>query len=91
MVASARLRGQHGVNVLCIIVLVLGAVCRVDLVVEFRIGHLQEGGIFVHAARLDMACVTGLGATEPRAAAALIGPDVEVVANAHDPDRHRFS
>ncbi len=45
----------------------------------------------IDAARLDTALVAGLSAAKPGAIAPVHRPDVEVVAEADDPNRHRLS
>jgi hypothetical protein len=70
---------------------VLGAVRRVDLVVDAGVGLLHEGDVFLNAAGPDPAFVVHLRDAEPGTAAPLEGSDVEVVAEADDPNRHRVS
>src|SRR3989441_13337975 len=55
------------------------------------VSFLHEGDVLLDAARPDPTFVAHLGAAEPGAAPPPVGADVEVVAEADDPDRHRRS
>src|SRR4051794_17752757 len=87
---SSRLRCHHGVNVACAVAAVLRLVGGVDLAVDAGVG-VHEGDVFLDATGPDAPFVTGLGGAEPGAAAPAPGSDVEVVAEANNPDRHRGS
>src|SRR6516162_3629619 len=69
---------------------ILGAVRGVDLVVEGGGGILKDD-VLVDATSLDVALVAQLSTAKPRGSAPVTGSDVEVVAVANDPNRHRFS
>jgi hypothetical protein len=71
------------------VAVVLRAVRGVDLVVH--VVPLDEEDVLVDAAGLDAAFVTHLNTAEPRGRASVDGADVQVVAVANDPDRHRLS
>src|SRR5919199_5004871 len=68
---------------------VLGAVGGVDLVVDAGVRFFHEGDVLLDAPGRDPPFVAPLGAAEPGAAAPAPGADVEIVADADDPDRHR--
>src|SRR5207247_11102211 len=68
---------------------VLSAVCDIELVAEFA--SLLEAHILLDAASPDPTFVAPRRATEPGGGALVDGSDVEVVAVAHDPDRHGVS
>ena len=74
----------------CGVAAVLCAVGGVDLVIDIAVG-VHEGDVFVNATSLDVAFVARLSATEPGGGAPVDGSDVEVVAVADDPNRHRIS
>jgi hypothetical protein len=78
------LRADDGVDDVCGVAAVLGAVGGVDLVV--KVVGLDQAHVLVDAAGLDVAFVAHLAATEPGGRAAVDGSDVEVVAVAYDPD-----
>lgn len=67
---------------------VLSAVHGVDLVVDVGVGLLHKGDVFLDAAGPDPAFMAHLSAPEPGGGAPVNGADVEVVAEADDPDRH---
>src|SRR5215472_6146879 len=69
---------------------ILGAVRGVDLVVEGGGGILKDD-VLVDATSLDVALVAQLSTAKPRGSAPVTGSDVEVVAVANDPNRHRCS
>src|SRR5215471_4149002 len=70
---------------------ILGAVRGVDLVVEGGGGGILKDDVLVDATSLDVALVAQLSTAKPRGSAPVTGSDVEVVAVANDPNRHRFS
>ena len=70
--------------------MVLCAIGVVDQVVDVEGGLLNEGYVFVDAARMDVAFVAHLGSAEPGAIAPFNGSDIEVFAEADNPYRHRL-
>ena len=70
---------------------VFGAVCSVDLIVEAGIGFRHEGDVFFDATGPDAAFVPHLSRAKPRTVTSPSGADIEIVADADDPDRHRFA
>src|SRR5919199_1381213 len=68
---------------------VLRPVGGVDLVVDAGVRFLHEGDVLLDAPGPDPPFVARLGGAEPGAAAPAPGADVEIVADADDPDRHR--
>jgi hypothetical protein len=88
-----RSRAQCRVDYVWGVAAVLGAVCSVDLVLDVTVsvGDIHEGDVFLDTAGPDPAFVAHLGASVPRGGAPVYGPDVEVIAYADDPDRHRVS
>ena len=87
---GARPRAHNRVDDACRVAAVLRAVGGIDLVVERWVG-LHISNVFAHAASLDATFVAHLGAAEPGGGAPVNRPDVEVVAEADDPNRHRFA
>jgi len=86
---ASRLRARDGVDVAGSVSIVLRAVGGVDLVVH--VVRLDEENVFVDAAGVNVCFVVALGAAESRCGAPVDGSDVEVVAMADDPDRHRVA
>jgi hypothetical protein len=68
---------------------ILGAIGSVDLVPD--VVRLDEENLLLDAAGVDACFVASPGAAEPGGRASVDGSDVEVVAVADDPDRHRVS
>jgi hypothetical protein len=60
-------------------------------VIDGVVGFHHERDVLVDAAGPDVSFVAHLSGAEPGAGTALPGPDVEVVADADDADRHRVS
>src|SRR5437763_8435296 len=86
---GSRLRTDDASDDACGVAAVLGAVGGVDLVIEIG-GGVYEDDVFLDAAGADVTFVPVLGAAEPGGGAPVNGSDVEVVAEAHDPDCHRI-
>src|SRR5436190_1095937 len=86
---GSRFRGEDGADDAGGVPAVLGAVGGVDLVAQ--VVRLDEENILPDAAGLDPCFVAILGALEPRAGAPVHGSDVEIVAEADDPDRRWVS
>src|SRR5260370_27390306 len=87
---GARRSAQDGVDDAGGIAAVFAAVCSVDLVVDVVVG-VHEAHVFVDAACADVPLIAIPRTTEPSAGAPVDGSDVEIVAVADDPDRHRLS
>jgi hypothetical protein len=83
---GSRLGADDGVDDAGGVAAVLGAVGGVDLVVH--VVRLDEENVFLDAAGPDPTFVAHLSGTEPGGRAPVDGPDVEVVAEADDPDRY---
>ena len=58
---------------------------------DVDVGLLYESDVFVHAARADVPFMARLNTTELGGGAPVDGSDVDVVADADDPDRHQVS
>jgi hypothetical protein len=75
---------------LCAIAAILVAVSGFDLVADGGIGVLKND-VFLDAAGVDAAFVANLSAAKPGGGASVTGSDIEIVAEANDPDCHRLS
>src|SRR5688500_4477580 len=84
-------RAHNRIDNACGVATVLCAVGGVDLFIDLGVSLLQECDIFFDAASADVALVAHLGATEPGGGAPMNRSDIEIIANADDPDRHRVS
>src|SRR5437867_3365416 len=84
-----RDRAHYVIDVLCWVVTILRAVLGVDLVVEAELS-VYKGHIYFDTACPDATFVANLRAAEPHRRSAIHGSDVDIVADADDPDRSRL-
>src|SRR5262245_20792526 len=88
---GSRLRCQSGVDDAGRVATIFCAIGCVDLLTAIGIRFFHEGDVFVDTAGADMSFVARLCATEPTGSASMNRPDVQIVADANDPNRRRLS
>ena len=75
----------------CRIAPILCAVGGVDLLVDIWIGFLHEADFLLDTACLDATFVALLHPSEPGGSASVYRPDIQVIPEPDNPDRHRVS
>src|SRR6266498_3294844 len=87
-----RLRGYHRVNIRCAISLVLRLIGSVYLVIEsLIIADVHKRHILLHPASYNMSFLPQLCMTEPGTFTATVCSHVQIITDAHDPDRDGLS